>query len=111
MSQTAVFVTINRALHDEVLSHTPDFDDLVQCVKDFGYEEIREDQYVLVEWERYEIGDGESGADYDLVAEDILLAMYEAGELEEMLDDLYGLESEMIYSGSEGIMHDDLLDE
>ena len=112
MSQTAVMVRVNGNLFPEVFSSVPDYDDAVQICKDFGYEKSDADydgDYICVEYEWVEIGDGESGID-EFFDDETLRHIYDAYRWDDELENL-GYSVEIVESGSYDVDFEDLEDE
>lgn len=112
MSQTAVLVRVNGNLHNEVFSSVPDYDDAIQICKDFGYEASDGSfpgDYILVEYEWLDIGDGESGTDtfYD---DETLLHIYDSYGYEEVIE-ADGYNVEVVESGSYEVLYEELDEE
>lgn len=112
MSQKAVMIRVNGNLHDEVFSYVPDDEDAIQICKDFGFdssdEEFDED-YILVEYEWIDIGDGESGAD-EFIDDETLLHIYDSYGYEDVIKEQFGLDVESIETGSYEILFSELED-
>lgn len=111
MSQKAVFLRINGNLHEEVFTSVPDHDEMVQVCKDFGYE--AEDgqydgDYINVEYEWVDIGEGESGTD-TFFDDESLCALYDCHEWEKNFESL-GYNVEIVESGSDEILYSELED-
>ena len=61
MAQKVVFVFIDGTLSDEILTYTPDTDDLLTILDNMGYE--ASDGEIEAGYEWYDIGSGESDTD------------------------------------------------
>lgn len=110
MSQKAVFVRIDGWLVPEVFHSVPDFMEACQICLDNGYDaEENECNFYDVEYEWYDIGEGESGVD-DFIEEEALLDMYDDQELsfETLVEQRYGLEAEYVDSGDIMVTCEDL---
>lgn len=105
MSQGAVFVRVNNILYHEIFPSVPDEEALISMCVDLDCEEDAE-----IEYEWYEIGDGEYGTD-DLfnepLSEEILLYWYNSGELEKQLKK-YGYDLKLVESGGHTINEKDM---
>ena len=111
MSQTAVFVRINGNFHKEVFSYVPDHDEMIQICKDFGYESSDgsfDGDYINVEYEWVDIGDGESGTD-TFFDDESLCHLYDSYEWEKNFEDM-GYNAESIETGCEEILYSELED-
>lgn len=109
MSQRAVFVRLNGNLHKEIFPSVPDYEEMIQICKDFGYEPSDgklDGNYIFLEYEWIEIGNGESGADF-FFDDDTLLYIYNSYEWENQFLEL-GYEVEIIETGSEEILYTEL---
>lgn len=109
MSQTAVMVRVNGNLFSEVFSSVPTFEDAIQICKDFGYESTDADydgDYINVEYEWIEIGEGESGTDsfYD---DETLCHIYDQYCWDEVFEE-QGYSTEIVTSGSYEVEFSDL---
>lgn len=63
MAQKVVFIFVENELSEEILSFTPDKDELIQAARDMEYETSENDTGVNVQFEWYDIGEGESDTD------------------------------------------------
>lgn len=92
MSQKAVFVTINGTVYEEVFSHIPDREELIQLCKDEGYTADMDNvsDYIYVEYEWIEIGEGESNTN-EFFSEEALLHMYQSGDFTKTVYELLSL--------------------
>lgn len=111
MSQKAVFVRINGSLHAEVFPSVPDHDEMVQICKDFGYEFSDgkyDGDYINVEYEWVDIGDGESGTD-TFLDDEALCALYDGHECEKNFESM-GYNAEVVESGSDEVLYSELED-
>lgn len=109
MSQRAVFVRVNGGLHEEVLTHVPDHDDMIQICKDYGYESSDgkyDGDYINVEYEWVDIGEGESGVD-EFFDDEALCALYDAYDWEKNFKS-QGFETETIQTGNDEILFSEL---
>lgn len=109
MSQTAVMIRVNGNLHKEIYPSVPDYNEAIQICKDFGYESSDgkfDGDYILVEYEWLDIGDGESGVDtfYD---DEMLFDLYDAYGYEDIIEH-DGHNVEVIESGSYEICYSEL---
>ena len=112
MSQTAVMIRVNGNLHEEVFTHVPDYDEAIQICKDFGYEASDgnyDGDYILVEYEWIEIGEGESGID-TFFDDEVLKFLYDSPEYEDILEK-QGYIVETIETGSYEICFEELEDD
>lgn len=111
MSQKAVFVRINGNLHEEVFTHVPDHDEMIQICKDFGYESTDErydGDYIIVEYEWVDIGDGESGTD-TFFDDESLCFLYDCYGWEKNFENM-GYNTESIETGSDEVLYSELED-
>ena len=111
MSQTAVFVRINGNLHEEVFTHVPDHDDMIQICKDFGYESSDgsfDGDYINIEYEWIDIGEGESGMD-TFFDDESLCVLYNSYEWEKNFENI-GYDAESIETGSDEVLYSELED-
>ena len=111
MSQKAVFVRLNGNLHNEVFPSVPDHDEMIQICKDFGYESTDgeyDEDYINVEYEWVDIGDGESGTD-TFFDDESLCALYDSYEWEENFKNM-GYNTESIETGSDEVLYSELED-
>lgn len=111
MSQRAVFVRVNGNLHEEVLSHVPDHDDMIQICKDFGYDPSYgeyDGDYISLEYEWIDIGDGEGGAD-EFFDDEALCALYDSYEWEKNFEKM-GYNAESIETGFDEVLYSELED-
>ena len=109
MSQTAVMIRVNGDLHQEVWSTVPDYEDAIQICKDFGYEEnegMFDDDYILVEYEWLDIGEGESGID-TFFDDETLCFLYDSYNYEKIFEE-QGYSVDTIESGSYEVLYEDL---
>lgn len=109
MSQTAVMIRVNGNLHEEVFTNVPDYDDAIQICKDFGYEESDgnyEGDYILVEYEWLEIGEGESGTD-TFFDDETLRFIYDSYNYENIFE-THGYHIDSIQTGSYEVCFDEL---
>lgn len=112
MSQRAVFVRVDGNLHSEVLTHVPDHDEMVQICKDCGYEATDarfDNDYLLVEYEWVDIGDGESGID-TFFSDEELCYIYDGYGWEDKLLSL-GYDVNIIETGNDDVEFEELEDE
>ena len=110
MSQKAVLVRVNGNLIPEVFHSVPDYDEMCQICLDNGYdgaEETSYTDYYNVEYEWIDIGDGESGVD-SFIDDETLLFIYDAYGYEEVIKESFGLDVEVVESGNEVVMFEDL---
>ena len=108
MSQSAVLVRVDGNLIPEVFSSVPDYDEAVRICKDNGYDGYY-DCYSL-EYEWIDIGEGESGVD-EFIDDEILLFLYNSYGYENVIYDEFGLNVEIVESGSIEVMLEDLNDD
>ena len=111
MSQKAVFVRINGNLHEEVFTHVPDHDEMIQICKDFGYESTDErydGDYINIEYEWVDIGDGESGTD-TFFDDESLCFLYDCYGWEKNFEKM-GYNTESIETGSDEVLYSELED-
>lgn len=111
MSQKAVFVRINGNLHNEVLFSVPDHDEMIQVCKDFGYESTDgeyDGDYINVEYDWVDIGDGESGVD-TFFDDETLCALYDSYDWEKNFENM-GYNAESIETGSDEVLYSELED-
>lgn len=112
MSQKAVLVRVNGNLVQEVFNSVPDYEEAVQICKDEGYEADDNyfSNYYSVEYEWLDIGEGESGVN-EFIDEETLLAIYDSYDYERYIYETFGLNVEVIESGSYEVDIDDLKEE
>lgn len=112
MSQRAIFVMVNGVVTNEILHHVPDREEMIQICKDMGYEACDNSimDYMLVEYEWIEIGEGESDTD-EIVSEETLLDIYHSGEIAETVSRMYNVEVETVEYGDEEILLEELEEE
>ena len=100
MSQKAVFVKIDNNIVPEIFSCVPDYDDAIQICRDYADKfKLYEGGVYELEYEWYDIGEGESGMD-TFVEEERLLELYTHPFLEFGKLTLLGHEIDRIDSGS-----------
>lgn len=111
MSQKAVLVRVDGNLVQEVFHSIPDEDDAIQICKDEGYESSDEIwyDYLNVEYEWIEIGDGESGTD-EFIDDETLLFLYDSYGYEDVIKEQFELDVETIETGSYEILFSELED-
>lgn len=111
MSQTAVMIRVNGNLFSEVYSKVPSYEDAIQICKDFGYDSTDREygDYILVEYEWIEIGDGESNTDY-FFDDETLCHIYDAYGWENEFES-HGYMVEPVETGSYEIEFNELVDE
>ncbi len=81
MSQRAVFLEVDGAIHPEVMHAMPDIDDCVAAARDLECEPCEGDTCVVnATW--YEIGEGESDTD-NFFPEETLVEWRKNGKVEE----------------------------
>lgn len=113
MSQKAVMIRVNGNLHDEVFSHVPDNDEAIQICKDFGYESSDGDfdgDYILVEYEWLDIGNGESGCD-EYLDDETLCFLYDSYGYEDVIKEQFGFNVETVETSSYEILYSELEDD
>lgn len=112
MSQKAVLVRVNENLVQEVFNSVPDYEEAVQICKDEGYEAEDDyfSNYCYVEYEWLDIGEGESGVD-EFINDETLLAIYDSDDYERHIYETFGLNVEVIESGSYEVLIEDLEEE
>ena len=111
MSQSAVLVRVEGNLIPEVFSSVPDYEEAIQICKDNGYEyQDYYSNYYLLEYEWIDIGEGESGVD-EFIDDETLLALYDSYGYEDVIYDEFGLNVEIVESGSIEVMLEDLNDD
>lgn len=111
MSQRAIMVRVNGNLFPEVFPSIPDYDDTIQICKDFGYEVSDanyDGDYICVEYEWIEIGDGESGTD-EFFDDETLMHIYDAYGWDEVFE-TQGYSVETVRSGRYDVEFEDLED-
>lgn len=112
MSQKAVMIRVNGNLHEEVYNHVPDEDEAIQICKDCGYEPsdgIFEGDYILVEYEWLDIGDGESGWD-DHLDDETLCFLYDSYGYEDVIKSQFDLDVETVEEGRIEVLYTELED-
>lgn len=111
MSQSAVLVRVEGNLIPEVFSSVPDYEEAIRICKDNGYEyQDYYSNYYLLEYEWIDIGEGESGVD-EFIDDEILLFLYNSYGYENVIYDEFGLNVEIVESGSIEVMLEDLNDD
>lgn len=111
MSQSAVLVRVEGNLIPEVFSSVSDYEEAIQICKDNGYEyQDYYSNYYLLEYEWIDIGEGESGVD-EFIDDETLLALYDSYGYEDVIYDEFGLNVEIVESGSIEVMLEDLNDD
>lgn len=111
MSQRAVMVRVNGNLYPEVFSNVSYYDDAIQICKDFGYEASDanyDGDYICVEYEWIEIGDGESDTD-EFFDDETLRHIYDAYGWDEVFES-QGYSVEIVQSGNHYVEFKDLED-
>ena len=94
MSQTGVFVYINSNLVDEVFTSIPDHEELIQICIDEGYvssDRYYPEDYLLIEYEKVEIGSGESGSDLSW-DDPTMIYLYQNRNLPDCPEEVYTVE-------------------
>ena len=108
MSQKAVFVRVEGDLIPEVFNYVPDYDEAVQICKDNGYEyKNYYSDYYCLEYEWIDIGDGEYETD-EFIGDETLLFLYDSYDCEEEIYKQFGLNGEIIETGTIEVMLEDL---
>jgi len=112
MSQKAVLVRVDGNLIQEVFHSVPDYDEMCKICVDYGFDGTEEtySDYYNVEYEWIDIGDGESGAD-SFIDDETLLFIYDSYGYEDVIKEHFGLDVEVIESGSEDVLFEDLEEE
>lgn len=111
MAQTAVIIIIDNEPYEEVWTSIPDREEMISIVKDiYDIENIEEGTEFEVEYEWYEIGEGESGTDYFFIDEDIIRMYNSDIPFEDELAKR-GYNTEMIQCGSETFIREDFDEE
>ena len=111
MSQTAVIIHVDGALHQEVYPSLPDHEEIVQICKDFGYtteDAAYEGDDIDITCEWYEIGSGESGTD-DFFSDEEILAKFSHDNCEKEFE-AEGYELDAIQQETFTIYYDELTD-
>ena len=109
MSQKAILVRVEGDLVPEVFHSVPDYEEMCQICTDNGWDGTEEhisDSY-HVEYEWLDIGEGESGLD-SFIDDETLLNLYERRDFEHVLLSKYELHVEVIESGNEVVLIEDL---
>lgn len=111
MSQKAILVRIDGCLVEEVFSHVPDYNDMIQICIDNGYNGVcgHSDHY-LVEYEWISIGEGESDTN-EYIQDDTLLAIYNSYDYAKQIYEMFGHDVEVVESGSKEILFEDIAKE
>lgn len=112
MSQKAVLVRVNGNLIQEVFNWVPDYEEMCQICIDNGYDGAEETSYTdcyNVEYEWIDIGEGESGTD-SFIDDETLLFIYDAYGYEDVIKKSFGLDVEVVESGSVDVLFEDLED-
>lgn len=110
MSQKAVLVRVNGNLIQEVFNWVPDYEEMCQICIDNGYdgaEETSYTDYYNVEYEWIDIGEGESDID-SFIDDETLLFIYDAYGYEDVIKKSFGLDVEVVESGSVDVLFEDL---
>lgn len=94
MGQRVVFINVDGEQYDEILSSVPDEEDCLSICLDVGMESGEHE----IEYEWYEIGDGESDTD-EIFTEEELLRMKREDRFEEYMEK-QGYETELVQSGT-----------
>lgn len=94
MSQRAVFIEVDGEQYDEILSSVPDEEDCLSICLDMDMTSGEHE----IEYEWYEIGEGESDTDEFFVEEE-LLEMKRKGKFEDCMGKR-GYETELVQSGT-----------
>ena len=112
MSQKAVLVRVDGNLIPEVFHAVPDYYDMCQICIDNRFDGTEETytDYYNVEYEWIDIGDGESGTD-SFIDDETLLFIYDSYGYEDVIKKEFGLDVEVIETGSEDVLFEDLEDE
>ena len=112
MSQRAVFVRVDGVLYDEILGYIPDYDEGRYVCREMGYNEDDDttSNYLMLEYEWVDIGDGEAGMD-DFIPDDALIHLYGSDEFEKKVKEIYGYDVETIETGEMEVWFEDLADE
>ena len=112
MSQKAILVRVDGNLVQEVFTSVPDYEEAVQICKDEGYDESYETicNYISVDYEWIDIGEGESGVDH-FIDDEALLAIYDSDDYEKHIYETFGLNVESIETGSYEILIENLMED
>lgn len=111
MSQKAVLIRIENNLIPEIFNSVPDYDEAVQICKDYDYDDYKTiSDYLLIEYEWIDIGEGESGVDH-FIDDEALLAIYDSDDYEKHIYETFGLNVESIETGSYEILIEDLMED
>lgn len=103
MSQRAVLIRVDCELIENVFDHVPDYEEAVQICKYNGYEyQDYYSDYYMLEYECINI----KGKDF--VDDETLLFLYDSYGFEEQIYKHYGLNVDIIESGTIEVMIDDL---
>lgn len=94
MSQRAVFVKVDNEQYKEIFHSVPDGEDCLSICLDVGMESGEHE----IEYEWYEIGDGESDTDEFFIEEE-LLDMKRKDKFEEYMEK-QGYETELVQTGT-----------
>ena len=112
MSQKAVMIRVNGNLYQEVWTTVPDYEDAIQICKDIGYEEnegLFNGDYILVEYEWLDIGEGESGID-TFFDDETLCFIYDSYDYEKIFEE-HGYNIEIINSGYYEVLYEELCED
>lgn len=110
MSQKAVMIRVNSNLVQEIYHSIPDENEAVKLCKDEGYNSndgTFDGEYLLVEYEWLEIGEGESASD-EFIDDELLLSLYDSYGYEDVIKDAFDKEVTVIESGSIEILYSEL---
>lgn len=94
MSQRAVFIKVDNEQYEEIFHSVPDEEDCLSICLDVGMESGEHE----IEYEWYEIGNGESDTDNFFIEEE-LLRMKREDRFEEYMK-IQGYEIDLIQSGT-----------
>lgn len=94
MSQRAVFIKVDNELYEEIFHSVPDEEDCLSICLDVGMESGEHE----IEYEWYEIGDGESDTD-EFFTEEELLDMKRKDRFEKYMEK-QGYETELVQTGT-----------
>lgn len=111
MSQKAVLVSINGNLVQEVFHSVPDYEEACQICLDNGWDGTEDTiyDYYNVEYEWIDIGEGESGTD-EFIDDETLLHICGHAYYEDLIKEHFGLDVEVIETGSIDVLFEDLED-
>lgn len=111
MSQKVIFVTVDGWVVPEVFHTIPDYEEACQICLDNGWDGRFNDgfDFYNVNYEWYDIGEGESGTD-EFIDDETLLQMYddEDKDFKELVKERFGLEVNCIDTGDLVVRYEDL---